>query len=53
VRFGASIPGSAPSEVSRRDPHLAPLLLGDGIRFFGGPGTGRVFLEKITVADEA
>jgi dihydrofolate reductase len=28
--------------------HAAPILLGDGIRFFGGPGVGRVGLERTT-----
>jgi dihydrofolate reductase len=31
--------------------HLAPLLLGDGVRFYGGPGVGRVDLERTTVAE--
>jgi dihydrofolate reductase len=26
--------------------HLAPLLLGDGVRLYGGPGGGRVDLER-------
>jgi dihydrofolate reductase len=30
--------------------HLAPVLLGDGTRLYGGPGTGRVNLEPISVA---
>lgn len=30
--------------------HLAPLLLGDGIRLYGGPGVGRVDLERTAVA---
>jgi dihydrofolate reductase len=30
--------------------YLAPVLLGDGVRLFGGPGTGRVNLERIGVA---
>ncbi|MGH9262191.1 MAG: dihydrofolate reductase family protein [Acidimicrobiales bacterium] len=29
--------------------HLAPVLLGDGVRLFGGPGFGRVDLEPISV----
>lgn len=31
--------------------HLAPVLLGDGIRFHGGPGVGRVNLERTAVAE--
>jgi dihydrofolate reductase len=27
--------------------HIAPLLLGDGVRFYGGPGVARVNLERI------
>jgi dihydrofolate reductase/uncharacterized protein YhbP (UPF0306 family) len=30
--------------------HLAPVLLGDGVRLFGGPGSPRVDLERTTVA---
>jgi len=29
--------------------HVAPVLLGDGVRLFGGPGFGRVDLEPISV----
>jgi len=29
--------------------HVAPVLLGDGVRLFGGPGFGRVDLEPIGV----
>jgi dihydrofolate reductase len=29
--------------------HLAPLLLGDGVRLHGGPGIGRVDLERTAV----
>lgn len=29
--------------------HLAPVLLGDGVRFFGSPGAERVNLERIGV----
>ena len=29
--------------------HVVPLLLGDGIRFFGGPGQGRVRLEPLHI----
>jgi dihydrofolate reductase len=32
--------------------HLAPVLLGDGIRLYGGEGDGRVDLERISL-DEA
>jgi dihydrofolate reductase len=31
--------------------HLAPLLLGDGVRLYGGPGAGRVDLERTAVAE--
>lgn len=30
--------------------HLAPVLLGDGVRFFGSTGTGRIDLERTSVA---
>ena len=30
--------------------HLAPVLLGDGVRLFGGPGQGRTALERTTLA---
>ena len=30
--------------------HLAPVLLGDGVRLFGSPGTERTNLERITLA---
>ncbi len=30
--------------------HLAPVLLGDGIRLHGGPGVGRVDLERTALA---
>jgi dihydrofolate reductase len=29
--------------------HLAPVLLGDGVRLHGGPGVGRVDLERTAV----
>jgi len=31
--------------------HLAPVLLGGGVRLYGGPGTGRVNLERIGLAE--
>jgi dihydrofolate reductase len=31
--------------------HLAPVLLGDGIRLHGGPGVGRVDLERTELAE--
>jgi dihydrofolate reductase len=31
--------------------HLAPVLLGDGIRLFDHPGTGPITLEKLLVVD--
>jgi dihydrofolate reductase len=31
--------------------HLAPVLLGDGVRLFGGRGAPRVELERTTVAE--
>jgi len=30
--------------------HLAPVLLGDGVRLFGSPGQGRIDLERTSVA---
>jgi dihydrofolate reductase len=30
--------------------HLAPVLLGDGLRLFGSPGTGRIDVERTSVA---
>lgn len=30
--------------------HLVPVLLGDGVRLFGGPGFERVNLERIGVS---
>jgi riboflavin biosynthesis pyrimidine reductase len=30
--------------------HLAPVLLGDGVRLFGSPGQGRINLERTSVA---
>ena len=31
--------------------HLAPVLLGDGVRLYGGPGMGPIELERTAVAD--
>jgi dihydrofolate reductase len=31
--------------------HLAPVLLGDGVRLYGGPEAGQVDLERIAVAE--
>ena len=31
--------------------HLAPVLLGDGVRFYGGPGLGSVQLVRTSVAE--
>lgn len=31
--------------------HLAPVLLGDGVRLYGEPGVGRVDLERTAVAE--
>jgi dihydrofolate reductase len=31
--------------------HVAPLLLGDGVRLYGGPGATRVELERLELAD--
>ena len=31
--------------------HLAPVLLGDGIRLFGGSGSGPVALRRTTLAE--
>jgi dihydrofolate reductase len=30
--------------------HVAPVLLGDGVRLYDGPGAGRVDLERTAVA---
>jgi len=30
--------------------HLAPVLLGDGVRLFGSTGQGRINLERTSVA---
>jgi dihydrofolate reductase len=52
VLFGANIPQQCLVEglVDEIVIHLAPLLLGDGIRLFGGPGTDRVHLERLSLA---
>jgi hypothetical protein len=31
--------------------HVAPVLLGDGVRFYGAPGVGRVDLERTAVLE--
>ena len=31
--------------------HLAPVLLGDGVRLFGGAGDGRIELERISLGE--
>jgi riboflavin biosynthesis pyrimidine reductase len=31
--------------------HLAPLLLGDGVRLYGGPGMAQVELERAALAE--
>jgi len=31
--------------------HVAPLLLGDGVRLFGGPGVAPVELETVSVSE--
>lgn len=53
VVFGASIAEQC-LEAGPLDEiavHVAPLLLGDGIRLYGRPGVGRVDLERTTVAE--
>ena len=30
--------------------HVAPVLLGDGVRLYGGPGYGRIDLDRVAVA---
>jgi dihydrofolate reductase len=48
VLFGATIPRQC-LELGRVDElviHLAPLLLGDGLRLFGGPGAPHIRLER-------
>lgn len=32
--------------------HVAPVLLGDGVRLYGGPGAPRVDLERTTLEDQ-
>ena len=53
VLFGATIPQQCLEHglVDEIVVHLAPILLGDGIRLFGSPGAGRVSLERIGVAE--
>jgi riboflavin biosynthesis pyrimidine reductase len=31
--------------------HIAPVLLGDGVRFYGAPGTAPVELERVVTGD--
>jgi dihydrofolate reductase len=31
--------------------HLAPVLLGDGVRLFGGEGDGRIELDRVSVGE--
>ena len=53
VVFGASIAEQC-LEAGLLDEivvHMAPLLLGDGIRLYGRPGVGRVDLERTAVAE--
>jgi len=51
VLFGATIPRQclAAGLVDEILIHLAPVLLGDGIRLYGSPGAGRVNLEPTHV----
>jgi dihydrofolate reductase len=53
VLFGATIPSQALrlGLVDELVIHLAPILVGDGIRLFGGPDAPRVPLEKVEAAD--
>jgi dihydrofolate reductase len=50
--FGASVAGQC-LQAGLLDEvvvHLAPVLLGDGVRFHGGAGVARVDLERTAVA---
>lgn len=51
VLFGSTIPRQcvAAGLVDEILIHLAPVLLGDGIRLYGAPGAGRVSLNQIHV----
>jgi dihydrofolate reductase len=52
--FGASIARQA-MEAGLLDEivvHVAPVLLGDGVRLYGGPGAPRVALERSTLEDQ-
>jgi len=53
VLFGGSIPQQSLEArlVDEIVIHLAPVLLGDGIRLHGGPGVGMVRLERTAVAE--
>jgi dihydrofolate reductase len=50
--FGASVAQQclAAGLVDELFVHLAPVLLGGGVRLYGGPGSARVNLEPISVA---
>jgi len=53
VVFGASIAEQC-LEVGLLDElvvHLAPVLLGDGLRLYGAPGVGRIDLERTALAE--
>jgi dihydrofolate reductase len=52
--FGASVSGQC-LQAGLLDEivlHVAPVLLGDGVRLFGGDGAGRIELERISVGSE-
>jgi dihydrofolate reductase len=52
VVFGASLAQQCLAEglLDEIVIHLAPLLLGDGVRLFDGPGSAPVKLERISLA---
>jgi riboflavin biosynthesis pyrimidine reductase len=51
VLFGATIPRQclAAGLLNEIVIHLAPTLLGDGLRLYGAPGAERIRLEPINV----
>jgi riboflavin biosynthesis pyrimidine reductase len=53
VVSGGTVPGLCVEAglVDEIAVHLAPVLLGDGVRFFKGTGQGPIGLEKISVAE--
>jgi dihydrofolate reductase len=51
--FGADVARQCLDEglVDELVVHLAPVLLGDGVRLYGGPGSGRIDLERTTAEE--